>query len=76
MTERVLNLVTYIEREIPQVIEYDKIFNGLKALSEVLSIYSYIINYYVSHIRLLAGTYILLYDQSTIEQRNCIETAY
>ena len=27
----------------PQFIEYDKICNGLKALSEILSIYSYII---------------------------------
>ena len=44
MTERVLNLVTYIQWEKPQVIEYDKICNGLKALSEILSIYSYIIN--------------------------------
>ena len=43
MTERVLNLVTYIQWEKPQVIEYDKICNGLKALSEILSIYSYII---------------------------------
>ena len=44
MTDRVLNLVTYIQWEKPQVIEYDKICNGLKALSEILSIYSYIIN--------------------------------
>ena len=44
MTERVLNLVTYIQWEKPQVIEYDKICNGLKPLSEMLSIYSYIIN--------------------------------
>ena len=44
MTERVLNLVTYIQWEKPQVIEYDKICIGLKALSEILSIYSYIIN--------------------------------
>ena len=43
MTERVLNLVTYIQWEKTQVIEYDKICNGLKALSEILSIYSYII---------------------------------
>ena len=43
MTERVLNLVTYIQWEKPQIIEYDKICNGLKALSEILSIYSYII---------------------------------
>ena len=43
MTERVINLVTYIQWENPQVIEYDKICNGLKALSEILSIYSYII---------------------------------
>ena len=43
MTERVLNLVTYIQWEKPRVIEYDKIFNGLKALFEILSIYSYII---------------------------------
>ena len=43
MTERVLNLVTYIQWEKPQVIEYDKICNGLKALCEMLSIYSYII---------------------------------
>ena len=43
MTDRVLNLVTYIQWEKPQVIEYDKICNGLKALSEILSIYSYII---------------------------------
>ena len=43
MTERVLNLVTYIQWEKPQVIEYDKICNGLKTLSEILSIYSYII---------------------------------
>ena len=43
MTERVLNLVTNIQWEKPQVIEYDKICNGLKALSEILSIYSYII---------------------------------
>ena len=54
MTERVLNLVTYIQWEKPQVIEYDKICvtngrsekryicNGMKALSEILSIYSYI----------------------------------
>ena len=43
MTETVLNLVTYmyIQWEKPQVIEYDKICNGLKALSEILSIYSY-----------------------------------
>ena len=41
--ERVLNLVTYIQWEKPQVIEYDKICNELKALSEILSIYSYII---------------------------------
>ena len=41
--ERVLNLVTYIQWEKPQVIEYDKICNGLKALSGMLSIYSYII---------------------------------
>ena len=45
MTERVLNLVTYIQWEKPQVIEYDKICNGLKALSEILSIYSYIIKF-------------------------------
>ena len=43
MTERVLNLVTDIQWEKPQVIEYDKICNGLKALSKILSIYSYII---------------------------------
>ena len=43
MTERVLNLVTNIQWEKPQVIEYDKICNGLKALSEILSIYSYMI---------------------------------
>ena len=48
MTERVLNLVTYIQWEKPQVIEYDKICNGLKALSEILSIYSYIINKYIN----------------------------
>ena len=48
MTERVLNLVTYIQWEKPQVIEYDKIFNGLKALFEILSIYSYIINMYIT----------------------------
>ena len=41
--DRVLNLVTYIQWEKTQVIEYDKICNGLKALSEMLSIYSYII---------------------------------
>ena len=46
MTEIVLNLVTYIQWEKPQVIEYDKICNGLKALSEILSIYSYIITRY------------------------------
>ena len=44
MADSVLNLVTYIQWEKPQVIEYDKIYNGLKALSEMLSIYSYIIN--------------------------------
>ena len=43
MTEKVLNLVTCIQWEKPQVIEYDKICNGQTALSEILSIYSYII---------------------------------
>ena len=47
MTEVVLNLVTYIQWEKPQVIEYDKICNGLKALPEMLSIYSYIINMFI-----------------------------
>ena len=50
MTERVLNLVTYIQWEKPQVIEYDKICNGLKALSETLSIYSYIIMVFSSSV--------------------------
>ena len=50
MTERVLNLVTYIQWEKPQVIEYDKICNGLKALSEILSIYSYIINMHICNV--------------------------
>ena len=33
----------YIQWEKPQVIENDKLCNGLKALSEIQSIYSYII---------------------------------
>ena len=51
--ERVLNLVTYIQWEKPQVIEYDKICNGLKALSEILSIYSYIIMYFILFLQAL-----------------------
>ena len=43
MIDSVLNLATYIKWEKPQVIEYDKICIGLKALSVILSIYSYII---------------------------------
>ena len=59
MTERVLNLVTYIQWEKPQVIEYDKICNGLKALSEILSIYSYIINVVIFILDSIKGKYIM-----------------
>ena len=45
----VLNLATYIWWEKPHVIEYDKVCNGLKALSEILSIYSYIIINFLRH---------------------------
>ena len=47
LTEIVLNLVAYIQWEKPQVIEYDKICNGPKALSEILSIYCYLIMHYI-----------------------------
>ena len=55
ITERVLNLVTYIQWENPQVIEYDKICNRLKALSEILSIYSYIIMCYIMVVSIVIG---------------------
>ena len=60
MTERVLNLVTYIQWEKPQVIEYDTICNGLKALSEILSIYSYITKH-ITHLGVFVGAEIVGY---------------
>ena len=59
--EGVLNLVTYIQWEKPQVMEYDKICNGLKALSEILSIYSYIINRFIIKLTVIFVTLLSKY---------------
>ena len=74
MTETVLNLVTYTQWEKTQVVEYDKICNGLKALSEILSIYSYVINMYIargSWGRTLGSKYFRNHKSSTILPISC-----